>query len=63
MARLLYGFYCDIRDGQIMHVNAKNKKTLTRKGWLVTLGAVVVAALAYAAWIAYLRALGFHSAG
>ena len=52
----------DIRDGQIMHVNAKNKKTLTRKGWWVMLGAVAVAALSYLAWIAYLRTLGFHSA-
>ncbi len=52
----------DVGDGQIFTINAKNKRTLTRKGWLVALGAVVVAAAAMGAWTLYLRALGFHSA-
>ncbi len=51
----------DVQDGQIFKVNAKNKRTLTRKGWLVALGAVAVAAVAMGAWRLYLNALGFHS--
>lgn len=52
----------DVKDGQIYAINSKNKRTLTRKGWLVVLGAVAVAAAALGAWRLYLNALGFHSA-
>ncbi len=52
----------DVGTGQIMTVNAKNKHTLTRKGWLVTSGAVLVGTAAMLCWTMYLRALGFRSA-
>lgn len=52
----------DVRDGQIFTVNAKNKRTLTPKGWWVALGACAVGAAALGGWTLYLRALGFHSA-
>ena len=51
----------DVKDGQIFRINAKNKRTLTRKGWWIALGDVAVAAASLGAWTLYLRALGFHS--
>ncbi len=51
----------NVQDGQIYAVNAKNKRALTRKGWLIVLGAVAVGAASLGAWTLYLRALGYHS--
>ena len=51
----------EVGDGQILAVNAKNKRALPRKGWLVVAGAVLVSAAAMLCWTMYLRALGFQS--
>ena len=48
-------------DGEIRTANAAGKSTLTRKGWIVIAGAILVATLTLAAWFGYLHSLGLQA--
>lgn len=51
--------FTDLRDKEIRSTDADGKRKLTRKGWLVTAGAVVICVATYAVWSYYVGSLGF----
>lgn len=52
--------FFDLRDHRIRSTDAGGRRSLTRRGWAVTAGLILVVLLATGAWFALLHRLGYR---